>query len=219
MLRVPFSQWLVVMVKAPVSARVKSRLARQVGLSRATAFYRHATTAVLARVGRDPRWRTVLSVTPDHAMSARFWPASLPRIPQGRGDLGARMQGIFETLPPGPVLIVGSDIPGISPTLIADAFCRLRAADAVLAPAEDGGYWLVGLKRRPRLQRPFWGVRWSTPQALDDTLANLAGARITMAAKLRDVDEAQDLDAAPSYGRRVLPRWPHARELIPDTVL
>lgn len=201
-----FRCWLVVMVKEPVGGRVKSRLARQAGLSLALRFYRHSTAAVLDRLSRDPRWQTILAVTPDTALRSRCWPAYLRRIPQGGGDLGTRMQRIFDRLPAGPVLVVGSDIPGITAPVIAEAFRRLDDLDAILGPAGDGGYWLVGLRRRPRILRPFSPVRWSTRHALSDTRANLSGSRLSEAALLRDVDDLAALEAeSPTVGRRVIP--------------
>ena len=92
----------------------------------------------------------------------------------------------------GPIVLIGTDIPGVAPGHIAQAFARLGGHDAVFGPAEDGGYWLVGLRRCPRLLRPFAGVRWSSPHALADTVANLARARVAMVATLSDVDTARD---------------------------
>ncbi len=182
------------MVKQPVGGRVKTRLARQAGLVRAVNFYRRGTMAVLARVGRDPRWQTLLAVSPDTAVGCAAWPLHLTRIGQGQGDLGQRMQHIFDRLPPGPVIIVGSDIPGITADRVAAAFRLLANHDAVFGPASDGGYWLVGLKRRPRIPRAFSDVRWSTADTLADSKANLAGLRIARATLLDDVDEVADLD-------------------------
>ena len=105
-----------------------------------------------------------------------------------------------------PLLIVGTDVPGIRPAHIAEAFRLLGRHDAVLGPATDGGYWLVGLRRRPRVLRPFANVRWSSPHALADTLANLEGRTVAFVATLSDVDSASDLRLnAASLGRRVLP--------------
>jgi uncharacterized protein len=61
----------------------------------------------------------------------------------------------------------------------------------VLGPAHDGGYWLIGLRRSPRVLAPFAGVRWSGPHALADTLANLNGKRVLLAPTLRDVDTSE----------------------------
>jgi glycosyltransferase A (GT-A) superfamily protein (DUF2064 family) len=59
----------------------------------------------------------------------------------------------------------------------------------VFGPAADGGYWLVGLKRRPRFIDPFQGVRWSSSQALADTLRNLVGHSHVLLETLADVDD------------------------------
>ena len=180
------------MAKLPVAGGVKTRLARDIGLAGATRFARHAVAALLQRVGYDRRWQTVLAVAPDRATGSRAWPRGVARMPQGRGDLGQRMQRIFDCRHAGPVLIVGTDVPGISPAHIAEAFRLLGRHDAVFGPATDGGYWLVGLKRRPRVLRPFAGVRWSSRHALADTLANLGGRTVAFVATLSDVDDAGD---------------------------
>ena len=95
----------------------------------------------------------------------------------------------------GPIIIVGTDIPGIRAGHIADAFRLLRRHDAVFGPAGDGGYWLVGLRRCPNVLDIFRGVRWSGPHALGDTVANLDGRSVGYAATLRDVDDGVDYDA------------------------
>jgi uncharacterized protein len=197
------------MVKVPVMGAVKTRLAADIGPVAAAWFYRHTVRAVVGRLAHDRRWTTLLAVSPDGALGSRALPGGMARMPQGRGDLGARMQRLLDLnalrRPPGPVVIVGSDIPGITPSHIAVAFRRLRGADAILGPAEDGGYWLVGLRRSPRILRPFAGVRWSTAHALADTRANLAGRPVAMAARLSDVDDAASWRRlSGKAGRRVL---------------
>ena len=180
---------LVVMAKAPVMGRVKTRLAASIGAVEATRAARVMLQALLRRLARDRRWTTWLAVAPDTAARPARWQGDTrPRlIAQGRGDLGERMQSLFDRLPPGPVAIIGSDVPAIAPADIAAAFGLLGSHDAVLGPASDGGYWLVGLSRRRPL-RPFYDVRWSSPHALADTLANLAGHRVALLRTLRDVD-------------------------------
>jgi hypothetical protein len=194
------------MAKLPVMGRVKTRLARQVGAVAATYFYRHTMRAVICRLSRDPRWRTIIAVDPDTAVSSSVWPLHVTRVGQGRGGLGQRMQRLLAAPPPGPVIVVGTDVPCISAKAIARAFRRLASHDAVLGPAEDGGYWLVGLRRSPRILRPFGGVRWSGPHALADTEANLVGRRIAYADRLADVDTGADLARLGAVaGRWVLP--------------
>lgn len=182
---------LYVMVKAPVAGAVKTRLARAVGPIEALRFYRTATAALLRRVGRDPRWRTVLAVAPDVKAGAGCWPAGMPRRAQGRGDLGDRMQRLFDEAPPGPVVIIGSDIPGIRRAHVARAFAALGAHEVVFGPAEDGGYWLVGARRRPTAPALFAGVRWSSEHALSDTTLN-AKNKPALLDILPDVDGEAD---------------------------
>jgi hypothetical protein len=180
---------LVVFARAPRLGAVKRRLARGIGAMGALRFYRGQLAAVLA-VAQDRRWQGRIAATPDRARAR--WPRRLPVIPQGMGDLGARMARAMRRRRR--VVVVGSDIPGISREDIRNAFRALGQADAVFGPAQDGGYWLVGLgPRRPA--RPFAEVRWSTEHALSDTLANFAGRRIALLRTLRDVDTAEDLEA------------------------
>jgi len=195
------------MLKEPVAGRVKTRLARGIGAVRATSFYRAATDALLARLGNDPRWRTLLAVTPDTGVASRAWRHHGGcRVAQGPGHLGQRMQRVMETLPPGPVVIIGSDVPIIRPADIAAAFAALGSGAAVVGPSPDGGYWLVGLRRRPRVLRAFEGVRWSSSDTLADTLANLEGHDVRQIAQRADVDEADEFEGLGGLvGRRVLP--------------
>ncbi len=202
----PFQCRLVVMAKVPNLGRVKTRLAREVGGVEAVRFYRHTLAAVLGRVGRDRRWRTSLSIAPDTGLDHRAWPRALPRQPQGTGDLAHRMQRIMDRPAPGPLIIIGTDIPAIRPAHIAEAFKLLKRCDAVIGAAPDGGYWLVGLRRSPGILKPFGNVRWSSPMTHADTTANLVGKSVGHAAMLGDVDNAADLAACQSwFGRRVLP--------------
>jgi rSAM/selenodomain-associated transferase 1 len=181
---------VIVFARAPRLGAVKRRLARGIGAMAALRFYRGQLATLLAAIAPDRRWRTVLAVTPDNAPAR--WPRRLPRVAQGHGDLGTRMDRALR--PYRRALVVGSDVPDVGRDDIAAAFRALGRADAVFGPAEDGGYWLVALgPRRPR--RPFGAVRWSTDHALMDTIANFQGRRVTLLRSLRDVDTASDLAA------------------------
>jgi hypothetical protein len=185
---------LVVMVKEPRPGRVKTRLGRGIGNVAAAWWFRHQLGALLRRV-EDPRWQVVLAVAPDRdGLCSRVWPAHLSRWPQGRGNLGDRMERMLRGATPGPVCVIGADIPGITAARVAEAFKALGAQDAVFGPAPDGGYWLIGLKRL-RAVPPgiFAGVRWSSAHALADTRATLPGHRTALVATLSDVDTANDL--------------------------
>lgn len=202
----PFACRLVIMLRVPVAGRVKTRLARAIGTAQAVRFYRAQSQALVARLGGQPFWETYLLVTPDVDMASRVLPPHLHRIGQGTGDLGQRMQAPMRTLPPGPVCLIGSDIPDVQVGDIRRAFRQLGAADAVFGPAEDGGFWLVGLRRRPHLLSPYAGVRWSRPDTLASVRANLAGRRVALTTCLSDVDEPADLARlAPLVGRRIRP--------------
>ncbi len=202
----PFARRLVVMVKEPKAGRVKTRLAREIGTVAATQFYRHAAAAVIGRLSRAQGWQTWLSVAPDTAVGGPAWDRHVPRRKQGSGDLGDRMQGIMDWPGRGPIIIVGTDIPAIEPRHIREAFRRLGGADAVLGPTPDGGYWLVGLKRCPRVLAPFGRVRWSSADTLLDTVGNFDRQSVAFVARLRDVDDASEWEVVRGWsGRRVLP--------------
>lgn len=200
------------MVKAPVAGRVKSRLARSLGTVRAAAFYRCCARLVVMRLAGDPRWELSVHVTPDgsptSAIRRGLGLGAVPVHGQGQGGLGMRMQRIFDRAPPGPVIIIGTDIPGIERAHVAAAVSQLRGRDAVVGPTADGGYWLIGLSRRPRVRSPFAQVRWSSPHALADTLDGLAGTRIARCHELRDVDDDQDYHATAKVRGRLILGWP-----------
>lgn len=177
---------LIVFLRAPRYGGVKTRLARDVGALAAWRFYRATASRTVRRLA-DRRWRIVLAVTPDRART-RAWPAAGLRVGQGPGDLGRRM---FRALAAhAPAVLVGGDIPALDKPHVAAAFRAMRAgAPFVFGPAEDGGFWLVGVRRRPP-RGLFAGVRWSSPHALADTLANLPPtARAALVAQLADVDD------------------------------
>ena len=184
---------VVVMARAPRLGAVKRRLARDVGALAALGFYRQSLRGLLRELRRDPRWQVTLALTPDRA--ARRLYEGARGVPQGRGDLGARMGRFLRRLPPGPVVIVGTDIPGLGRAQVARALDALGAHDWVLGPSGDGGYWLIGARRLRRGPRdPFRGVRWSSPHTLADTRANLRGARVAYLERLDDIDTGADLD-------------------------
>ncbi len=185
---------LVVMLKLPRPGQVKTRLGRDIGMVDAAWWFRHQVRGLLRRL-EDPRWDLVLAVSPDRAgLVSRIWPAHLARTAQGPGDLGARMARVFHNRPPGPVCIIGGDIPGIVRGHAAQAFRTLGNHDAVFGPAPDGGFWLIGLKRiGPPPATLFRNVRWSTRHALADSMATLPSHRTALLATLRDVDTAADL--------------------------
>jgi rSAM/selenodomain-associated transferase 1 len=194
------------MVKVPAAGRVKTRLARGIGLGPATNFYRHAVASLVRRLTRPGRWTVLLAVSPDAALKTTALPGPLKsRLPQGRGDLGQRMQRVIDSVPSGPVIVFGTDVPGITERDIAQAFHRLAGHDAVIGPSPDGGYWLIGLSRRRRRLRPFRKVPWSTSAAFAATMRNLTGRHVALIDQKADIDDAADWSrAGPARSRRIV---------------
>ncbi|MCA3263288.1 MAG: TIGR04282 family arsenosugar biosynthesis glycosyltransferase [Telmatospirillum sp.] len=182
---------LIVFAKFPQIGRVKTRLAKGLGAAAALAFYRRTLAATLAKMRGGP-WQTVLCVSPDAARRvSRVWPSGVPRVGQGRGDLGQRMARSLASSKSSAV-IVGGDIPEMESGDIATAFAALGAADIVVGPAADGGYWLVGVRSARFARHLFDRVRWSSEYALADTLANAKRARVAKLRTLADIDTAED---------------------------
>ena len=208
----PAARHLAIFLKEPRVGRVKGRLARDVGHGEAWLFYRRLVRRVLPPLARDGRWSAWLATAPDRWRGREpFWSFSLPSLPQGPGDIGQRMLRVFRSLPPGPAIIVGSDIPDLAPEHVARGFAALGSADMVLGPAEDGGYWLVGLSPRARTIDPFKGVRWSSQWALRDTERGLPkGFRLALADRLADVDDGTAYREWRARASEALNLRPHA---------
>jgi rSAM/selenodomain-associated transferase 1 len=192
---------LVLFVRAPELGHGKRRLAREIGDVATVHFERLMIALLLRRLAGDRRWRLRIAVTPDKARRlARHWCRGVEATGQGLGDLGVRMRRALSACPAGPVVLVGGDIPALGARHVASAFRRLGDHDLVFGPTEDGGFWLVGARRSPRLPPLFNKVRWSSPHALADTLAELPRR-----GKVGFVDRLEDVDDAAAY-RRLMPR-------------
>lgn len=179
------SRHLILFARLPRLGTGKRRLARDIGAVAALRFERLMLARSLRRLSRDRRWQLRLAVTPDRA--AWRWPGGFPVLPQGKGDLGGRMRRAMAACPPGPVVLIGADIPGLTAAHLAEAFALLGRHDVVFGPASDGGFWLVGARHRAP---DFGTVRWSSRHALDDVLANLPrSVSVGFAARLDDVDD------------------------------
>jgi hypothetical protein len=135
---------------------------------------------------------------PAAAMSARYGDTFL-YTDQGEGDLGQRLASAAyaATTPPRPVIIIGTDCPGLTADILCAALDALAENDIVLGPALDGGYYLIGFRRfYPDL---FTGIPWSTAEVLPLTrlAASRAGLTIAMLPPLSDVDVPEDLAILP----------------------
>lgn len=181
---------LVILTRIPRLGVGKRRLAREVGDRKAHHFARTALFGLLRQMQRLRGIERVIATSPDH--HAKFTAPGFHRIGQGQGDLGQRMQRAFNRYPRRPVVLIGSDIPDIKTPDLREAFQKLRGCGAVFGPAQDGGYWLVGMAgTRPACA--FASVRWSSHHALADTLHNFSGRRISLLRTLQDIDDAASL--------------------------
>lgn len=118
---------------------------------------------------------------------------SLPCVPQKETDLGERMASSFRTeIQKGPVLLMGCDLLGVDGDLIEKGFRLLKDRDVVLAPAEDGGYGIVGMRRFVDV---FSSITYSRPDVLKKTVekAKTAGATAALLPTIRDIDYFEDL--------------------------
>jgi len=187
---------LYVVAKAPIMGRAKTRLAADIGPVHAKRIYRALMAQVLRQV-RDPRWDTVLAVTPPHLLGQIPDWHGFMQIPQVSGSLTPRLDALFARK--GPTLTIGTDCPQVNATDIADAFRGLQSHKHVFGPADDGGFWLMGTNG-PLRRRFFEGVRWSHPQTLTDVKKRTGGDF----AELRRLIDVDDLKAL-----RQIRRLPH----------
>ena len=182
---------LLVMAKAPVPGRVKTRLCPPLTPEQAAALALAALEDPLAAAAACAARRRVVV----HDGEPGAWlPAGFELRAQAEGGLGARMAAAFEAAP-SPALLIGSDAPQVTPALLDAGLAALAHHDAVLGPAADGGYWAIGL-RRPA-QGAFDGIPMSEPGTGAAQRARLAALGLSVAepAPLRDVDTIEDARA------------------------
>jgi rSAM/selenodomain-associated transferase 1 len=188
-----FDATLLVIAKAPVAGRAKTRLSPPCDPSEAAALAEAALIDTLQVVAQLPvrRRSVVLEGTP-----GAWLPVGFDVIPQSGGSLGQRLASAFAAVQ-GPALLVGMDTPQLDRELLATALAALTGGrfDAVLGPTVDGGYWTIGL-REPRPE-VFGGVPMSTPRTYLAQLERLLalGLRIYRHRTLRDVDYFADAQA------------------------
>ncbi len=185
---------VVVFARAARYGAVKSRLARDLGELETLRFYRTTLARILRTIGTDPRWQTTIAVTPDAAVGARDHLTCAMHVKaQGGGDLGARMVRALREAGTSPAVIIGSDIPDITPARISAAFQALGRAPFALGPAVDGGYWLIGARHPERMARDaLAGIRWSSAHTRADTVSALGPNNVAILPfELEDIDDVE----------------------------
>ncbi|MHB2025967.1 MAG: TIGR04282 family arsenosugar biosynthesis glycosyltransferase [Elusimicrobiota bacterium] len=190
---------VVVFAKAPVPGRVKTRLCPPLSPGQAAQLYRAFIQDTLACARSIARAKLLVAYADDGASPELNWLKNQPGFdffPQEGEDLGERLVRAFDRVfqdGAEKAVVIGSDAPQIRPETIRRALDSLSKSDAVLGPAEDGGYYLIGLKeRRPEL---FQDIPWSTNKALEETLASArsSGLKVSFLAPLADVDTFADI--------------------------
>ena len=192
-------QRLIIFAKAPLIGKAKTRLAADIGPVHAQRLYRAMTRRIIRNL-KSPKWETSLSVTPAK------WLGALPdwdgaaQYAQTQGSLSPRLLQAFSA--DAPTLVIGTDSPQVTVQDIDAAFKALRRHEAVFGPADDGGFWLMGLRRKAK-PHIFDNIRWSSENALADVAANL-GEQPHYLRTLIDVDDANALKHVKAINSRQL---------------
>jgi len=185
---------VIVFARAPRAGQVKTRIARRIGDAAAARVHERLLRVALATAWAARCGRVELHVSAPHASFARL------RVPirlQRGADLGSRMHtALCRALRRhARAVLIGSDCPALTPAVIGRAARWLQGgADIVLAPAQDGGYALIGARRISA--EVFSGVEWGSERVLAQTRANLVRARLRLRClpTVWDVDRPQDLE-------------------------
>jgi uncharacterized protein len=191
---------LAAMAKAPIAGAVKTRLCPPLRPAEAAELARCFLEDRVEQLGAVPAGDRLVAFTPPEEAAAvrALVPPDVRIVPQQGADLGARMNGLLtDLLAEGyaGALVVGTDTPTLPTAYLLEAAAVLRqaAADVVLGPSEDGGYYLIGLRApAPEL---FVDMAWSTATVCEETLrrARAAGRRISVLPMWFDIDRIADL--------------------------
>jgi uncharacterized protein len=181
---------LLVLAKQPVPGRVKTRLCPPCTHQQAAAVAAAALEDTIAAVAATPAARRTLVISGSHAP-----PVGWAVVRQQGAGLGERIANAFADTAVGgiPSLLIGMDTPQVTPDLLSEVADGLSRADAVLGPAEDGGWWTLAL-REPHHAAVLRDVPTSRPDtgALTTAALRRRGLTVRMAPTLCDVDTATD---------------------------
>lgn len=179
----------IVFVKNIVLGKVKIRLAKTVGTQGAFEVYKHIVELLEIETSKLNSDKHIYF---SDVIIEEKWPNDQKFVQQGT-DIGERMQNAFQdAFDKGykRVVLVGSDIPDLSAEIIEDAFSKLENCSTVFGPAEDGGYYLVGLSEMNK--SIFKNIEWSTNKVLSQSLEKVE--EYTLVKELNDIDTIEDLE-------------------------
>ena len=205
---------VAVMARFPKPGEVKTRLVPALGAEGAASLHRELAAHCVERMrplAATGEAHIEVHVDGGSRGEVAAWLGGWPRfVPQGDGDLGDRLRATLSAAIAGGALcavVIGSDCPSARATHVRSALRRLSMHDVVIGPAEDGGYWLLGIAAGAAaraLPVLFEGIRWGGSEVFADTMQRAATASLTVAVvdRLSDVDRPEDL-----------PLWDAQREL------
>lgn len=180
---------VVLFTRFPTPGQAKTRLIPALGEKGAAALHRRLTERTVAAV-QASGLRLEIRSTGASTNAFEAWLATNSIVDQGEGDLGARLAMAG---PPYPTIFIGSDAPDISAPLLRDAADALAHSPAVIGPAKDGGYWLLGLACE--VPGVFDDIDWGTCAVFAQTRARLTACGIdpVLLPELQDCDRPEDL--------------------------
>jgi uncharacterized protein len=195
---------ILIFARYPVPGEAKTRLIPSLGPEGAARLHRRMTekAVAMARAALVPAGKPDAEImiccagAPIRAFRA-WLGQDLHYAKQPSGDIGVRMGRAFRSTlkHSAAAFAIGTDVPDITPAILAQAFEILRSHDVVLGPAGDGGYYLIGMKRyHPEL---FSGIEWGTERVWNQTLQIISklGLKVAKLPMLSDVDRPEDLPA------------------------
>ena len=190
---------ILVFVKYPEPGRVKTRLAAKVGDAVAVELYRAFVEDILSMCRSTAHPLMVMVSEVDDVQKTRSWLGDGHDYGvQEGGDLGERMVNAFRRVFERgcrQALLIGSDIPGLPKEILQEGFEALNSGDAVIGPARDGGYYLIGFRSEGFRPGVFEGVEWSTDSVFSRTCGLFAANRLgyLVLPEWDDVDTVDDL--------------------------
>lgn len=184
---------ILIFTRNPELGKCKTRLAKTIGDENALTIYKmllQHTANVVEQLNCDKAVYYSVKIRDND-----IWDNTIYQKNQQQGnDLGYRMQNAFaNSFKTGyeKVLIVGSDLYDLTPQHIQDAFNKLDSHDVTIGPAEDGGYYLLGMKTL--LPNIFENKNWGTETVREDTLKDLSTKKIALLEPLNDIDVFDDV--------------------------
>ena len=190
----------LVFAKAPAPGKAKTRLIPALGAEGAARLAKQMLADTWREAAAVDRADAELCVDPEpsHEEWQGLLPDGAPATWQGEGDLGERLARAAERVIQAgrSVIFIGTDCPALDRHRLKEACEHLESHDAVIHPALDGGYALLGLRRFDA--SIFSGIQWSTETVASDTIARIEalGWTLYVGETLRDIDEPADLAAA-----------------------